>query len=137
MLYGKHIYTCWLKEVLFDQIYILESIMIYKNLSRVKKMGYHGLFMGCARKYWTDILVRLHKRYGNRNFKWSQVYTEFPDISKSDLTRLRSSSWITMVGKDKKTGMWRLTQSAENLCKSLESPMPLRAATIRSRKKTR
>ena len=93
-------------------------------------MGYHGLFMGCAREYWLDKVQKINRGFGKRPFQWSEVYSQFPDISKSDLTRLRSSSWITMVGKDKKTGLWRLTDGAVRLCTAPAKP---KIKTIRAR----
>jgi len=91
--------------------------------------------MGCAREYWTDILKRLHKKYGNQPFRWADVYQQFPDITKSNLTRLRSSDWIKMTNQDKKTGMWKLTNDAVRFCNTLETAPHAANKAKRVRKK--
>jgi len=83
-------------------------------------MGYNGLLMGCAREYWSDILRKLYREFGNQPFQWSTVYSRIPSITKSNLTRLKSSEWIRMVGKNKKTGMWALSDGAVRFCRDVD-----------------
>jgi hypothetical protein len=94
-------------------------------------MGYNGLFMGCARGYWLDILKRLRSEFGAGPFMWSSVYKKCPEITKSNLTRLKSSEWIEMDGKKKKTGMWKLTGSAFRLLDRIEDEQRRQRRVIR------
>jgi hypothetical protein len=57
-------------------------------------MGYNGLLMGCTREYWFGIIKKLYSAFGNGNFTWSDVTRRYPEITKSDLARLKCSSWI-------------------------------------------
>jgi hypothetical protein len=100
-------------------------------------MGYNGLFMGCARQYWIDILKDLQHEFGAGPFMWSSVYARCPDITKSNLTRLKSSEWIVMDGKNKKTGMWKLTPGAVSLLGRVEEEKRRQRATPRRRQPKR
>lgn len=84
-------------------------------------MGYNGLLMGCARQYWLDILRDLRTKFGDRPFTWSEVYVRCPSITKSNLTRLKSSEWIKMVGKNRKTGMWVLKPGTLTLLRDIDT----------------
>ena len=94
-------------------------------------MGYNGLFMGCARQYWIDILKDLKTEFGDNPFMWSSVYARCPAITKSNLTRLKSSEWIEMYGKKKKTGMWRLAPGALQLLNRIEAEQRHQATMVR------
>jgi hypothetical protein len=57
-------------------------------------MGFNGLLMGCSSIYWRGILEKIYKIAGNANFSWGDIYRNYPEVSKSDLSRLKSSEWI-------------------------------------------
>ena len=83
------------------------------------------LIMGCARVYWTDVLITLCDEFNRENytFKWSdaygrtQKYNGIEDrevIVKKHLTRLRSSEWIIKCPKDRKekVSKWKICPTA-------------------------
>ena len=88
------------------------------------------LIMGCARGYWTDILITLCDEFKQENytFKWSDAYgrtekySNIEDrdvITKKHLTRLRSSEWIIKCPKDKKdkVAAWKMCPIAIKMYK--------------------
>lgn len=78
--------------------------------------GYNGLLMGCARNYWLGILKKIYSSFGTQPFEWSQVFKYYPEISNSDMRRLKCSNWFKKHSKNKKIGLWTLPPEAIRLC---------------------
>lgn len=75
-------------------------------------MVYKGLLMGCTRGYWLGIIKKIYQTFGTEKFTWSDVQRRYPEISKSDLSRLKCSSWIKKRGKREKISLWSLPTEA-------------------------
>ena len=80
--------------------------------------------MGCTKRYWKEIIMKIYSSFGTNSFSWSDVTRRYPEINKSNLSRLKCSEWIVkdkrMVGKPirgaQKYVMWRLPPEAIALC---------------------
>lgn len=87
-------------------------------------IAFNGLMMGCTKRYWKEIIMKIYSSFGTNSFSWSDVTRRYPEINKSNLSRLKCSEWIV---KDKrnmgkpvrgapKSVMWRLPPEAVALC---------------------
>lgn len=97
-------------------------------------MAYNGLLMGCTREYWVDIIRKIYNSYGiDKSWTWGDLQKKQPSITKSNLSRLKSSEWIVKDGEIKvkdKTGKkqirivrWRLANEAHNVCNCVKKPV--------------
>ena len=96
-------------------------------------MGFSGLMMGCSRAYWANILKLIYNTYGTGNWSWGELQKKYPEITKSNLSRLKCSEWIKKskeqrVIKDK-TGkkqarvvLWHLPPEAVTICRAAPKP---------------
>jgi hypothetical protein len=94
--------------------------------------AYKGLLMGCAKTYWVEKIKVLYDTYYKPSrenetgapqypFEWSDVYKRAPDITKKDLTRIKSSRWIEKdIVTRGKVNRWVLSQDAISLCSQIE-----------------
>ena len=83
--------------------------------------------MGCSRSYWLKNIENIYKATGTNSFTWSQIMSQYPDMTKSILSRLKCSGWIC---KDKKphmvngkptiskTVLWKLHPEAITMCRN-------------------
>ena len=72
-------------------------------------MPFTGLMVGCSKQFWLDILRKLSTIEGSDGFTWYVAYAKFPEIDKSQLSRLSRSEFIIKSGfKGRNTQAWKL-----------------------------
>jgi translation initiation factor IF-1 len=53
-----------------------------------------GLLMGTSGEYWRDIIKKIYSVAGTNQFSWNDVTSRYPEITKSELSRLKCSEFI-------------------------------------------
>ena len=92
--------------------------------------AYKGLLMGCAKAYWVEKIKILYDTYYKPHqekrvdapqypFEWSDVYERVENITRKDLSRIRSSRWIEKDPNRGKANRWVLSQDAIDLCSKI------------------